>query len=133
MALLSANLIITTRKNKEIVDITDSLNDKIAKFERGEGLCAIFITHTTAALTTADLDPGTDQDMLDAFEKIIPKLKYRHPHNPSYVGDHIMSSMIGASVVIPFKNKKLLLGSWQKIVLIELNGPRDRIVVVNIS
>ena len=86
--------------------------------------------HTTAALTTADLDPGTDLDMLDAFEKMIPKLQYRHPHDPSHVPDHILSALIGNSLTLPVENQKLILGQWQKVVLIEFSGPRDRQIVV---
>jgi secondary thiamine-phosphate synthase enzyme len=72
------------------------------------------------------LDPGTDQDMLDAFEEMLPKLNYRHPHDPSHVGDHIMSSIIGPSVMVHVKNGKLVLGTWQRVVLVEFYGPRDR-------
>ena len=93
-------------------------------------MCFIFIKHTTAALTTADLDPGTDLDMLDAFAAIMPKLHYRHPHNPAHAPDHIMSSLIGASVALPVSNGKLELGTWQRVILVELDGPREREVVV---
>lgn len=95
-------------------------------------LCFLFIKHTTAALTTADLDPGTDLDMLDAFEVMIPKLVFRHPHNPAHVPDHIMSSLIGASVGIPVSDGNLVLGTWQRVVLVELDGPREREIVVTL-
>ena len=120
-----------TTSKKQILDITDTVNEQIAASKKEEGLCHLFILHTTAALTTADLDPGTDLDMLDAFEKMIPKLNYRHPHDPSHVGDHIMSTMIGPSILLPFENGALTLGTWQRLVLVELDGPRDREVVVS--
>jgi secondary thiamine-phosphate synthase enzyme len=123
-------LIISTTKKKEIVDITDRI-EKLLKDKKGDGMCLLFIKHTTAALTTADLDPGTDLDMLDAFETMMPRLNYRHPHNPSHVTDHILSSIIGASIVIPILDSKLELGTWQRIVLVELDGPRERTVVLN--
>ncbi|MGH7245649.1 MAG: YjbQ family protein, partial [Candidatus Levyibacteriota bacterium] len=85
----------------------------------------------TVALTTADLDPGTDLDMLDAFEEMIPKLNYRHPHDPSHVPDHILASVIGPSVSIPVENGELVLGTWQRIVLVELDGPRERNVKIS--
>jgi secondary thiamine-phosphate synthase enzyme len=97
------------------------------------GVCNLLVLHTTAALTTADLDPGTDLDMLDAFEAMIPKLRYRHPHNPAHVGDHIMSALIGTSVSLPFEVKKLLLGTWQRVVFIEFDGPRQRELALSIS
>ncbi len=121
----------TTRK-KQIVDITDEINAKLAKGDLKSGLCNLFVLHTTACITTADLDPGTDLDMLDAFEAMMPKLHYRHPHNPAHVGDHIMSSIIGPSVLLPFQNKELILGTWQRIVLVELDGPRPRKIVFSL-
>jgi len=90
------------------------------------------VLHTTAGLTTADLDPGTDLDMLDAFEAMIPKLRYRHPHNPAHVPDHILSALIGTSASVPFSGGKMLLGTWQRVVLVELDGPREREVVVTL-
>ena len=125
------NITVETHKKKEIVDITLQVNEELKNAKLDKGLCHLFILHTTAALTTADLDPGTDLDMLDAFEAMIPKLKYRHPHDPSHVGDHIMSSLIGPSILLPFENKNLLLGTWQRVVLVEFNGPRKREVVIS--
>jgi secondary thiamine-phosphate synthase enzyme len=63
---------------------------------------------------------------------MIPKLKYRHPHDPSHVGDHIMSSIIGTSLTLPFENKNLALGTWQRVVLIEFDGPRERKIFIKI-
>lgn len=119
-------IVIKTSRHKEVVDITDNVQNFLKKKGAKEGLCHLFITHTTAALTCADLDPGTDLDMLDAFEEMFPKLVYRHPHNPNHVGDHIMSSLIGSSLVLPFENGKLVLGTWQRVVLIEFYGPKER-------
>jgi thiamine phosphate synthase YjbQ (UPF0047 family) len=78
---------VTTRKKREVVvDITDRVQEIIEKSYNGRsGFCQLSVLHTTAALTTADLDPGTDLDMLDAFEELIPKLRYRHPHDPEHV------------------------------------------------
>jgi secondary thiamine-phosphate synthase enzyme len=125
------NLKVKTDKEKEIVDITDEINSKLKNSNLSDGFCQVFVAHTTCALTTADLDPGTDEDFLDAIEKIFPKGNYRHPHNPTHVGDHIMSSIIGQSVTVPVKNNELILGTWQRIVLVELNGPKERNIVVS--
>lgn len=119
---------IKTKKKKEVVDITEKVQEAV---DIQEGICHLFLMHTTAALTTADLDPGTDQDYLDAIEAIAPKLQYRHPHDPSHVPDHIMSSLIGASLNVPIQKGELVLGTWQRIVLIELNGPKERKVVIS--
>lgn len=122
---------IRTEKRKQIIDITDEIAQLIHEYEVTEGVCTIFVRHTTASITTADLDPGTDLDMLDAFDRLIPQLRYRHPHNPAHVPDHILSSIIGPSVVVPFDDGELLLGTWQRIVLVELDGARDRDIIVS--
>jgi secondary thiamine-phosphate synthase enzyme len=124
---------IKTRKKREILDITDLVEEHLVSSSISTGICNLLVLHTTAALTTADLDPGTDLDLLDAFEAMIPKLRYRHPHNPGHVGDHIMSALIGTSVSLPFERKKFLLGTWQRVVLIELDGPRERQIALSIA
>ncbi len=83
---------IQTKRKKQVLDITDEVEDFLACQKASTGLCHVFIKHTTACITTADLDPGTDLDMLDAFEVMMPKLNYRHPHNPAHAPDHILSS-----------------------------------------
>lgn len=125
-------LTINTTKKEQVIDITNEINEIIVKQKVKEGVCVLFLTHTTAALTTADLDPGTDQDYLDAFEKIIPKLNYNHPHNPSHAPDHIISTLIGTSLTVPIKDGKLVLGIWQRVVLLEFSGPRSRELTVSI-
>jgi len=131
MHLALERFIVHSTAKKQVLDITDELEEKLKNAPFSSGLLSLFVLHTTCALTTADLDPGTDLDMLDAFEEMIPKLSYRHPHDPSHVGDHIMSSIIGPSVLLPFEKKKLLLGTWQRVVLVELMGPRKREMVLS--
>ena len=121
-----------TRRKKEVLDITGQIEAALGEAQLS-GICHLLILHTTAALTTADLDPGTDLDMLDAFEALIPRLKYRHPHNPAHVPDHILSALIGTSVALPFERGNLVLGTWQRVVLIELDGPRERQVVMTVT
>src|SRR5579885_1056917 len=117
---------ITTHRKDEIVDITDTV--EAARHEGGprEGVCVVFVAHTTCALTTADLDPGTDLDLLQALRHLLPKLTYRHPHDPEHAPDHILSSMLGPSLAVPYTKRTLLLGTWQRVVLVELDGPRQR-------
>lgn len=124
---------VKTTKKREILDITDDVETHLKNGSPVSGICNLHVLHTTAALTTADLDPGTDLDMLDAFEAMVPKLRYRHPHNPAHVPDHILSALIGTSLALPFEKKKLLLGTWQRVVLIELDGPRERELTLSIT
>jgi len=118
---------IKTHRKREILDITDQVEALLHQhYADSSGVCQLLILHTTAALTTADLDPGTDADILDAFERIIPKLNYRHPHDPEHVPDHILSALIGTSVGLMADKGSLILGTWQRVVLVELDGPRQR-------
>jgi secondary thiamine-phosphate synthase enzyme len=120
-------LSIKTHGKREIVDLTEQVQGALRRdYARQTGVFHLLVLHTTAALTTADLDPGTDLDMLDAFAAIMPKLHYRHPHDPSHVPDHILSALIGTSVSLIVEEGALLLGTWQRVVLIELDGPRQR-------
>jgi secondary thiamine-phosphate synthase enzyme len=124
-------LVIKTRRKREVVDISDQIEGILrGKYGVASGVCQLNILHTTAALTTADLDPGTDLDMLDAFEYMIPKLKYRHPHDPAHVPDHILSTIIGTSLGVLVERGELALGTWQRVVLVELDGPRERDVLM---
>ncbi len=127
-------LAIKTHKKREVIDITQKLEAVLWKqYEDKTGICQLSLLHTTAALTTADLDPGTDLDMLDAFELMVPKLDYRHEHNPEHVPDHILSAMIGTTVSLMVESGLLLLGTWQRVVLIELDGPRERELVMALA
>lgn len=124
---------VSTRKKDQIVDITDTVEAHLHEAHTESGICFVFAAHTTCALTTADLDPGTDLDLLDALRRLLPKMSYRHPHDPSHTPDHILSSLIGPSIAVPFANGQLLLGTWQRIILVELDGPRQRTVHISWS
>ena len=124
------NIAIETKKKDQIVDITHAVERLLP--ELGEGICNVFIKHTAACITTADLDPGTDLDLLEALRKILPPIQYRHPHNPAHTPDHILSSIIGPGVTVPYADGRLELGTWQRVILIELDGPRERNVEIRI-
>jgi secondary thiamine-phosphate synthase enzyme len=118
---------ISTQQKRQVIDITDDVSGQLVS---GSGLVTVFVKHTTAALTTADLDPGTDQDFLDFLAAITPAIDWRHPHDPSHAPDHLLASVIGASVSLPFASGQLALGTWQRIILVELDGPRQRDISV---
>jgi len=94
------------------------------------GLCNIFVTHTTAGITTGESIEGTDEDLMEVLERLIPEIKFRHEHDPSHAPDHMISSILGPSVTVPIRNGKLQLGTWQSVLFVECNGPRERNVVI---
>lgn len=122
---------VTTRKKDEVVDITETVETHLREAKTESGVCVLFVAHTTCALTTADLDPGTDRDLLNALRRLLPQITYHHPHDPSHTPDHILSSIIGPSLALPYQNRRLLLGTWQRIILVELDGPRQRTVHIS--
>ncbi|GKS63202.1 hypothetical protein YTPLAS72_05060 [Nitrospira sp.] len=123
---------IKTTATKEAVDLTDRLAAMIRKAELQEGLCTLFVTHTTAALTTGEIGEGTEQDFLQVVEKMIPHIQFQHAHNPSHAWSHMASSILGPSLTVPVTGGKLVLGTWQSVMLIELDGPRERMVHVTL-
>jgi secondary thiamine-phosphate synthase enzyme len=129
---LIIKLRIASEQAKQVIDITNRINqlldDTFADVD--SGICMLFVCHTTAALTTTDLDPEIPMDMFDAFDAIVPKLEYRHPHAPPHIPDHILSSLIGPSLMVPVQDHALALGLWQRVVLIEFDGPRERDLLV---
>ena len=115
---------IKTSQKNQVVDLTERVEAELP--QAGRGAVLVLAAHTTCAVTTADLDPGTDLDFLNALRHLLPDLRYRHPHDPEHTPDHILASLIGPSVLIPFDRDQLILGTWQRIVLVELDGPRER-------
>jgi secondary thiamine-phosphate synthase enzyme len=123
---------IKTSQLKQVVDVTDQVEAVIRKAAMQEGLCCLFITHTTAALTTGEIGEGTEQDFLDIVEQMIPRIQFRHAHDPSHAWSHMASSILGPSLTIPVSAGKLVVGTWQSVMLVELDGPREREVYVTL-
>ncbi|QPD02524.1 MAG: hypothetical protein Nkreftii_000298 [Candidatus Nitrospira kreftii] len=123
---------VSTTARKQVVDLTEQVETVIRKAKMQEGLCALFITHTTAALTTGEIGEGTEQDFLQVVEQMIPRVPFRHAHDPSHAWSHMASSILGPSLTIPVSVGKLVLGTWQSVMLVELDGPRERTVHVTV-
>ena len=129
---MSDVLHIRTTAVKEIVNLTDRLETVIRKANLQEGLCSLFVTHTTAALTTGEIGEGTDDDLLVVVEELIPRIRFQHAHNPAHAWSHMASSLLGPSLTVPVSAGQLVLGTWQSVMLVELDGPRERTVHVTL-
>lgn len=123
---------ITTKRLKEIVDLTELLQAAIDKASMKDGLCSVFVTHTTAAVTTGEIGEGTEEDFLQIVEEVIPRIQFRHAHDPSHAWSHMAASILGPSLTIPVAGGTLVLGTWQSVMLVELDGPRERHVHVSL-
>ncbi len=124
---------VETQGRKHIVDITANLQGIIQQKNFQAGLCHVFLPHTTAALTTGEMGEGTEEDFLDVAEEMIPRLRFRHAHNPSHAWSHMAASLIGTSLSLPVINGELRLGTWQSVLLVELDGPRERHIMVGLT
>lgn len=123
---------LSTTTTKEIIDLTDRVNAVVGKAGVHEGLCSLFLTHTTAGLTTGEVGEGTEEDLLDVMEAIIPKIRFRHAHDPSHAWSHMAGSVLGPSLSIPVADGRLVLGTWQSVLLVELDGPKQRRIHVTV-
>ena len=125
-------LSVKTRKRTEFVDITSDINQLIQKSETDQGLCMIYVPHTTAAVTINEsADPSVKSDILMVLNQIIPwEANYRHLEGNSPA--HIKSTLVGSSELIAIENGRLVLGTWQGIFFCEFDGPRTRKVNVRI-
>ena len=122
---------VKTRSQTEMIDITASVQDAVQKSGYAQGLCFIFVPHTTAAVTINEsADPSVKSDMLKVINKVIPwEAEYQHMEGNSPA--HIKSTLVGASELIAIEKGLLVLGTWQGVFFCEFDGPRTRKVNIN--
>lgn len=123
---------VQTNTQTQIIDITAQIQKVVRESGISEGLCCVFIPHTTAGVTiNENADPSVKHDIIMELNKAIPlNDHYRHLEGNSAA--HIKASIIGSSVNVPVENNNLLLGTWQGIYFCEFDGPRQRNVYVKI-
>jgi len=129
-------LTLETQGDGEMVDLTAHAQKTIANYELSDGLCTVFVAHSTCGVTTIEYEPGCNQDFNTTLEKLAPQ-DDRWEHNErnadSNGHSHVRAALVGPSVTIPFSGSELLLGTWQKIVMIDFDDrPRSRRVVVQL-
>ncbi len=127
-------LTINTKNKEELIDITSQVKNFVKRSKIKNGLCNIYVKHATAALTiNENADPNILVDILKTLEKIVPENdNYLHNRMDGNATSHIKSSILGCSLTIPFENNSLQLGQWQGIFLVELDGPKERNIILNI-
>jgi len=133
----AGSLSFSTTAGTDVIDITHPVAEKVVASGVREGQALVFTPGSTAALTTIEYESGVIRDLIEAVERIVPKgMDYRHD---ARWGDgngyaHVRSALLGPSLTVPVSNGRLVLGTWQQIVLIDFdNRPRKRQVVVQVS
>ena len=134
MSVITTIITVSSNGENDIIDITRQIDEAIKATMLQDGIVAIFVSGSTAALTTIEYEPGLKKDFPKMLARIAPsQIEYEH-NNTWHDGNghsHVRASLIGPSLTVPFKNKDLMLGTWQQIVLLEMDTrSRERKIVV---
>ena len=122
---------VRTSKRNELVNITSQVEEIVSESKVKNGLCIVYCPHTTSGIiVNENADPDVVSDLLEALEKIVPKINFRHVEGNSDA--HLKSTLVGCEKTFVVKNGALGLGTWQGIFYAEFDGPRDRRVLVKI-
>jgi secondary thiamine-phosphate synthase enzyme len=137
MALLTDALAVSTRGDSHMIDLTARVQELVSGHGFREGQALVFVSGSTAGLTTVEFEPGLQRDLPAAFERLAPR-GMRYHHEETWRDDnghsHVRASLLGPSLTVPFRDGRLLLGTWQQIVLIDFDTrPREREIVVQLA
>ncbi len=135
--VITKKISLSTKGECDMVDITPQVEQQLAEAGISNGVVTVFVAGSTAGVTTIEFEPGLTSDFQDMWQRIIPKnIPYNHDQR---WGDgngysHVRASLLGASLVVPFSDKRLTLGTWQQIVLVDFdNRPRSRQIILQIT
>jgi secondary thiamine-phosphate synthase enzyme len=128
-----AEFSVRTKKKQEMVDITGRVADWVKQSGVSDGICLVYVPHATAALAiNENADPNVCEDILDALDGLVPEGRWRHDRIDGNAAAHIKATILGPSESVPIRDGRLRLGTWQSLMLVELDGPRERTVIVEI-
>ena len=136
MKIINKRIRLNTKGVGDLVNITDKIAQLLQSSKLENGNVTVFNIGSTAAITTFEFEPGLIEDVQEMYEKIVPS--NRHYHHDDTWSDangfsHLRAALQGPSLTIPFEDTKLLLGTWQQVVLAEFdNRPRQRKIVIQI-
>lgn len=124
---------IDTNLAVELIDITDNVIEEVNKNSIRNGICVISTPHTTTAIIINENEPGLLSDMFNLLNKLVPPgAGYNHDRIDNNADSHLRAMLLGSSETIPIVNGKLVLGTWQRIFFVELDGPRQRKVNITL-
>ncbi len=127
------NLTVQTHAREEMIDITSEVQRLVADGDQPSGMVVCYVPHTTAAVTiNENADPDVSRDILNKLHREIPKEDGYH-HGEGNSDAHVKSSLVGASELVLFEDKRLVLGRWQAIYFCEFDGPRQRRLIVRVA
>jgi secondary thiamine-phosphate synthase enzyme len=137
MRIATDSISVSTCGNTDIIDITPQVSSLLRHHKFTQGQVMVFVSGSTAGITTIEYEPGLLKDIPAVFEKIAPQNARYHHEDTWHDGNghsHVRAALLGCSLTVPFKDGKLLLGTWQQIVLIDFdNRTRHREIVVQFN
>jgi len=123
---------VRTGSRTELIDVTSRVEEAVRKSGTEDGLCSVYVPHTTAGVTiNENADPSVRRDILMELNKLVP-FDDNYTHNEGNSAAHIKASLVGSSVSVPLQGGRLALGTWQGIYFCEFDGPRSRRVCVTV-
>ena len=136
MTVITKNVQIKSKSENDIIDITDQVSKIVKESKIENGAVIVFIVGSTAAITTIEYEPGLQKDFPEMLSRLAPKeIEYAHD-NAWHDGNghsHVRASLIGPSLAIPIIEGRLTLGTWQQVVLVEMDTrPREREIILQI-
>jgi secondary thiamine-phosphate synthase enzyme len=136
MSVITKVITVNSNGENDMIDITRQTDESIKTSGLQDGIVTIFVSGSTASITTIEYELGLKKDFPKMLARIAPsEIEYEHD-NTWHDGNghsHVRASLIGPSLTVPFKNKSLMLGTWQQIILLEMDTrPRERKVVLQI-
>src|SRR5437870_8015408 len=124
---------IRTKSKREMIDLTARVAEIVARAEVSEGVCSVYTPHATAAIVVNENDdPNVCVDVLDCLDRLVPAGVWRHDRVDGNAASHIQATILGPGETIPVRERKLCLGRWQAVMLVELDGPRERRVLITV-
>ncbi|SRR5574338_526458 len=123
-----ATITVQSKRHDEVIDITDRLNTAAASMR--DGVCFAFLEHTTCALTILTNETGIAEDLLTVLRGLVPQAASYVHDSADHVRAHVLSALVGPSVSVPVRDGRLGLGRYQRLVLLEFEGPRERTISV---
>jgi len=137
MKIVTDSFRLSTHGDDHILDVTEKVQELVLRHGFDEGQVLLFVGGSTAGITTMEYEPGLIEDLPAAFERLVPRGGHYRHEEAWHDGNghaHVRASLIGPSLTVPFRKGKLLLGTWQQIVVIDFdNRPRQRDIVVQLS
>ncbi|MBN1644250.1 MAG: YjbQ family protein [Dehalococcoidales bacterium] len=134
--IVTNEISLRTQGDTDIIDITARVQKIVTDSTINNGIATVFVAHSTVGITTIEFEPGLVADLQKVWEKLVPK-NIPYDHDTRW-GDgngyaHVRASLMGASLTVPFTDRKLTLGTWQQIILVDFdNRPRSRTVIVQV-